>query len=555
MVLAPEGRKLLRLEARNSQTPIEKKPPWIKTRLRTGPEYTALKGLVQREGLHTVCQEAGCPNIFECWEDREATFLIGGDQCTRRCDFCQIATGKPEPLDTGEPRRVAESVATMGLRYATVTGVARDDLPDGGAWLYAQTVQEIHAAVPGCGVELLIPDFNAHDGKLAPVFAARPEVLAHNIETVPRIFKRIRPGFRYERSLDVLAKARAAGLVTKSNLILGLGEEPEEITGAMTDLRSAGCELLTITQYLRPSPRHHPIDRWVPPAEFDRLRDEALGLGFSGVMSGPLVRSSYRAWPVPRSHGPAGRTGYRGFPPGPLTRILPSMANKAASGADGVPKGRIKQIRMVAGIVRKHNPRALPLIAATAIVIIGVAVLVGLLTGLAGVIIPFGVLAGLAAAMILFGRFAQSAQYAAVEGQPGGAAAILQSMRGGWTVTPAVAANRNMDVVHRAVGKPGVVLVGEGSPNRLPGLLAAEKKRISRVADTYIYDFQVGNEEGQIPISKLQRKIMRLPRNLRGNEVSELNYRLKALPQSLQMPKGPMPKSGRMPKPPRPRMR
>ena len=231
------------------------------------------------------------------------------------------------------------------------------------------------------------------------------------------------------------------------------------------------------------------------------------------------------------------------------------MANKAAGsanrkgGADGVPPGRIKQIRMVAGIVRKQNPRALPLIAMTAVIIIGVAVLVGLLTGLPGVIIPFGVLAGLAAAMILFGRFAQSAQYAAVEGQPGAAAAILQSMRGGWTVTPAVAANRNMDVVHRAVGKPGVVLVGEGSPNRLPGLLAAEKKRISRVADTYIYDFQVGNEEGQVPISKLQRKIMRLPRNLRGAEVSELNYRLKALPQSLQMPKGPMPKSGRMPRP------
>ncbi len=295
VVLAPEGRKLLRLEARNSQTPIEKKPPWIKTRLRTGPEYTALQGLVKREGLHTVCQEAGCPNIFECWEDREATFLIGGDQCTRRCDFCQIATGKPEPLDTGEPRRVAESVATMGLRYATVTGVARDDLPDGGAWLYAQTVHEIHAAVPGCGVELLIPDFNSRDDQLAPVFAARPEVLAHNIETVPRIFKRIRPGFRYERSLDVLAKARAAGLVSKSNLILGMGEEPDEITAAMADLRSVGCELLTITQYLRPSPRHHPVDRWVPPAEFDQLRDEALSLGFSGVMSGPLVRSSYRA--------------------------------------------------------------------------------------------------------------------------------------------------------------------------------------------------------------------------------------------------------------------
>ena len=295
MVLAPEGRRLLRLEARNSQTPIERKPPWIKTRLRTGPEYTALKQLVQREGLHTVCEEAGCPNIFECWEDREATFLIGGDQCTRRCDFCQIATGKPEPLDTDEPRRVAESVAAMGLRYATVTGVARDDLPDGGAWLYGQTCREIHAAVPGCGVELLIPDFNAIPEQLGEVFAARPEVLAHNIETVPRIFRRIRPGFRYERSLGVLSRAREAGLITKSNLILGMGEERAEISAAMVDLRAAGCDLLTITQYLRPSVRHHPVDRWVPPEEFDELGEEARQLGFAGVMAGPLVRSSYRA--------------------------------------------------------------------------------------------------------------------------------------------------------------------------------------------------------------------------------------------------------------------
>jgi lipoyl synthase len=286
---------MLRLEARNSQTPIERKPPWIKTRLRTGPEYTALKELVRREGLHTVCEEAGCPNIFECWEDREATFLIGGDQCTRRCDFCQIATGRPEPLDTDEPRRVAESVAAMGLRYATVTGVARDDLPDGGAWLYGETCRAIHAAVPGCGVELLIPDFDADPRQLAEVFAARPEVLAHNIETVPRIFRRIRPGFRYERSLEVLGRARAAGLITKSNLILGLGEEREEISAAMADLRAAGCDLVTITQYLRPSVRHHPIDRWVPPEEFDELREEALELGFAGVMAGPLVRSSYRA--------------------------------------------------------------------------------------------------------------------------------------------------------------------------------------------------------------------------------------------------------------------
>jgi lipoic acid synthetase len=295
VVLAPEGRRLLRLEARNSQTPIERKPPWIKTRLRTGPEYTALKQLVQREGLHTVCEEAGCPNIFECWEDREATFLIGGDQCTRRCDFCQIATGKPEPLDTDEPRRVAESVTAMGLRYATVTGVARDDLPDGGAWLYGQTCREIHAAVPGCGVELLIPDFNAIPEQLGEVFAAQPEVLAHNIETVPRIFRRIRPGFRYERSLGVLSRAREAGLITKSNLILGMGEERAEISAAMADLRAAGCDLLTITQYLRPSVRHHPVDRWVPPEEFDELGEEARQLGFAGVMAGPLVRSSYRA--------------------------------------------------------------------------------------------------------------------------------------------------------------------------------------------------------------------------------------------------------------------
>jgi lipoic acid synthetase len=295
MTIAPEGRRLLRLEARNAQTPIERKPPWIKTRLRTGPAYTELTELVRREGLHTVCQEAGCPNIFECWEDREATFLIGGDACTRRCDFCQIDTGKPLPLDRDEPRRVAESVATMGLRYATVTGVARDDLPDEGAWLYAETVRAIHAALPGCGVELLIPDFSGNPTLLAEVFEAAPEVLAHNVETVPRIFRSIRPGFRYERSLDVIAQARAAGLVTKSNLILGMGETREEISEALRDLHAAGCELITITQYLRPTARHHPVTRWVKPEEFVELAAEAESVGFSGVMSGPLVRSSYHA--------------------------------------------------------------------------------------------------------------------------------------------------------------------------------------------------------------------------------------------------------------------
>ena len=293
--MAPEGRKLLRLEVRNAETPIERKPGWIKTRARMGPEYTALQSLVKSEGLHTVCQEAACPNIFECWEDREATFLIGGDQCTRRCDFCQIDTGRPQPLDRDEPRRVAESVAKMQLRYATITGVARDDLADGGAWLYAETVRQIHELNPGTGVENLIPDFNGEPALLREVFESRPEVLAHNVETVPRIFKRIRPAFRYDRSLDVLTQARAFGLVTKSNLILGMGETRDEVSQALRDLHDAGCELVTITQYLRPSVRHHPVERWVEPEEFVELRHEALQIGFAGVLSGPMVRSSYRA--------------------------------------------------------------------------------------------------------------------------------------------------------------------------------------------------------------------------------------------------------------------
>ncbi|WP_188192948.1 lipoyl synthase [Nonomuraea sp. SYSU D8015] len=295
MTVAPEGRKLLRLEVRNAETPIERKPPWIKTKLKTGPEYTELKSLVRREGLHTVCEEAGCPNIYECWEDREATFLIGGDQCTRRCDFCQIDTGKPKEYDRDEPRRVAESVEQMGLKYATVTGVARDDLPDGGAWLYAETARQIHALLPGCGVELLVPDFNGNRDQLEEVFSSRPEVFAHNVETVPRIFKRIRPAFRYDRSLAVITMARETGLVTKSNLILGMGETREEVVEAMRDLHAAGTDLLTITQYLRPTPRHHPVERWVKPEEFVELQAEAEAIGFAGVLSGPLVRSSYRA--------------------------------------------------------------------------------------------------------------------------------------------------------------------------------------------------------------------------------------------------------------------
>ena len=294
-MVAPDGRRLLRIEARNAETPIERKPEWLKIKLKTGPEYGKVADLVKAGGLHTVCQEAGCPNIYECWEDREATFLIGGDQCTRRCDFCQIDTGRPAPLDRDEPRRVAESVATMQLRYATVTGVARDDLPDGGAWLYAETVRQIHALNPGCGVELLIPDFKGEPALLAEVFESRPEVLAHNVETVPRIFKEIRPAFTYERSLDVLRQARDAGLVTKSNLILGMGETADEVREALRALREVECDLVTITQYLRPTVRHHPVSRYVKPEEFVGLAAEAEAMGFLGVQSGPLVRSSYRA--------------------------------------------------------------------------------------------------------------------------------------------------------------------------------------------------------------------------------------------------------------------
>ncbi|MCC2593459.1 lipoyl synthase [Tessaracoccus sp. OS52] len=295
MTVKPEGRRLLRVEALNAQTPIERKPSWIRTTAKMGPNYKDLQEIVGQGDLHTVCQEAGCPNIYECWEDRESTFLIGGDQCTRRCDFCQITSAKPEGYDPSEPLRVASSVKKMGLRYATVTGVCRDDLPDEGAWLYAETIRQIHSVNPGVGVEMLAPDFSGKRELLQQLFDARPEVFAHNVETVPRIFKRIRPGFRYERSLEVLRWSRDEGLVTKSNLILGMGETRAEISEALRDLHDAGAELITITQYLRPNATLHPIDRWVTPEEFEELDAEAREIGYSGVLSGPLVRSSYRA--------------------------------------------------------------------------------------------------------------------------------------------------------------------------------------------------------------------------------------------------------------------
>ena len=291
----PEGRRLLRVEERNSRTPVSSKPEWIRTTARTSENYEDMRRLSRDRGLHTVCAEAGCPNIYECWEDREASFLLGGALCTRRCDFCDIATGRPEGYDRGEPRRVAESVRELGLRYVTVTGVARDDLPDGASWLYAETCRLIHEDSPTTGVELLTDDFRGDTAAVDAVIASRPEVLAHNIETVPRLMSTIRPAFRYERSLAFLRRAHDAGTITKSNLILGMGETREEISQALVDLRDAGTELLTITQYLRPSTLHHPIDRWVTPEEFGELESEAKGLGYAGVLSGPLVRSSYRA--------------------------------------------------------------------------------------------------------------------------------------------------------------------------------------------------------------------------------------------------------------------
>lgn len=291
----PEGRKLLRVETRNMETPIEQKPEWIKTTATVGKEYNDMRNRVHGASLHTVCEEANCPNIYECWEDREASFLIGGDICTRRCDFCFIKTGRPTEYDVDEPRRVAEKVREMNLHYTTITGVTRDDLEDGASWLYAETCRKIHELSPQTGVELLIDDMRGGAPALQQVFDARPEVLAHNLETVPRIFKKIRPAFRYERSLDLISFASENSLITKSNLILGMGETRDEIINTMQDLKEAGCDILTITQYLRPSPLHHPIDRWVKPTEFIELTEIGYEIGFAGIMAGPLVRSSYRS--------------------------------------------------------------------------------------------------------------------------------------------------------------------------------------------------------------------------------------------------------------------
>lgn len=281
-----------------TEVAIGRKPGWLKIKLQNGPNHADLREITRSRGLHTVCEEARCPNIGECWEAREATFLIGGDRCTRRCAFCDVTTAVPSALDRTEPAKIADAVAQMGLNYAVITGVARDDLEDGGAWLYAEVTRAIRAKLPGCGVELLTPDFKGDADALRQVTDEAPEVLAHNLETVPRLFRRIRPAFSYDGSLGFIRRSRAAlpaTSFTKSNLILGMGETREEVSAALADLRDAGCDLLTIGQYLRPSDLQMPVARFVHPDVFREIGEEARSLGFLGVESGPLVRSSYHA--------------------------------------------------------------------------------------------------------------------------------------------------------------------------------------------------------------------------------------------------------------------
>ncbi len=275
----------------------ERKPPWLKVRLQSGPNTTQLKSIMRGLDLNTVCEEAMCPNIGECWEEREATFLILGAKCTRRCGFCDVMTAKPDAVDEGEPERIAQAVSAMGLRYVVITGVARDDLPDGGARIWAAAIRAIREAVPGCKVEVLPSDFRGGERDVATVIEAAPDVFAHNLETVRRLHARVRPAFGYDRTLDVLrlAKRLRPGQVVKSNLILGMGERPEEISPAMVDLAEAGCDILTMGQYLRPTQQHLPVDRWVTPAEFNEHKEAGEHLGIAHVEAGPLVRSSYHA--------------------------------------------------------------------------------------------------------------------------------------------------------------------------------------------------------------------------------------------------------------------
>jgi lipoyl synthase len=284
--------------------PAPRHPPWIKVRAPGGERYQHLKSILRQHGLHTVCEEAMCPNLGECWGHGTATFMLMGDVCTRGCRFCAVGQGRPEALDPEEPEKTAEVIAALGLDFAVLTSVDRDDLPDQGADHFARTVEAIRRRLPSCGVEALIPDFRGEEACVARLAASPLAVLAHNLETVPRLYRRVRPGAVYQRSLSVLALARrfahSPALLTKSSLMLGLGEERAELEGVFSDLRSVGCDILTLGQYLRPSSLELPVERYLPPEEFAELREAALLHGFRHVVSGPLVRSSYHAWETAR---------------------------------------------------------------------------------------------------------------------------------------------------------------------------------------------------------------------------------------------------------------
>jgi lipoic acid synthetase len=273
------------------------KPEWIRAKAPTGEIYEEVKSLVESARLHTVCQSANCPNIGECWREKTATFMILGNTCTRNCRFCAVDTGVPGCVDEDEPGRVAEAVAYLGLRYAVITSVTRDDQPDGGAHIFAETITQIHHLQPDCKVEVLIPDFKGNSEALKTVLDAQPYVLNHNIETVERCYPSIRPQAIYRRSLDLLKKSKqiAPDILTKSGIMVGVGETSNELLAAMKDLRESGCDLLTVGQYLAPSAKHHPVERYYTPEEFDQLRDEAIQMGFTHAECGPLVRSSYHA--------------------------------------------------------------------------------------------------------------------------------------------------------------------------------------------------------------------------------------------------------------------
>ena len=290
---------LYQIMGRHRAQPLpERKPPWLKVKAPGGPNYLKLKQMMRSLDLHTVCEEAHCPNVGECWEHGAATFMILGDVCTRNCAYCAVAHGRPPKFDATEPSRVAEAVAQMQLRHAVITSVDRDDLPDFGAWAFAETIREIHEHLPDCSVEVLVPDFQGDEDAIRMVLEARPEIYNHNTETVPRLYKKCRPGGRYERVMQIFrfAKATAPDIPTKSGIILGMGETNEEVLATMTDLRAVDVDILTLGQYLRPSNAHIALDRYVSPDEFRMFREVGRDMGFKHVESGPLVRSSYHAW-------------------------------------------------------------------------------------------------------------------------------------------------------------------------------------------------------------------------------------------------------------------